>query len=167
MSQRTLGRVAAHARPCCSSCSVVSRAVLQPPQLCRAHSRSYCVLPSAVSCLSCDTTQRPSHLPITIQFTPPAARPSRVRRSSLRAGWPCRRASQPCRRPSPQPYRGPVRPCPGRIVGVAAMPCLLCHDTMHCVVTKAGKWAVAHPAAIIFFLFSLIYIYIYIHLFTY
>ena len=35
-----------------------------------------------------------------------------------------------------------VGPCRGH---PAARPNALCHDTMHYIVTKAGKWAVAHP----------------------
>ena len=44
-------------------------------------------------------------------------------------------------------------------MGVASTPCLLCHDTMHCIVTKAGKWVVAHLAArkIIFFSHNLFF----------
>ena len=87
--------------------------------------------------------------PLRVRRSPLRVRrsPLRVRRSPLHAGRPYHRASQPCHRSSPQPYRGPVQPCPGCIVGAAATPCLLCRDTMHCIVTKAGKWAVAHPAS--------------------
>ena len=41
----------------------------------------------------------------------------------------------------PWPYRGPS---PTR-------PCMLCHDTVYCIVTQNSKWAVAQPATCIFF----------------
>ena len=100
--------------------------------------------------------------PFVSRHNPLAARPSRARRTSHTAGRPCRRGSRPCRRPSPRPYRGLVQPCPGRIVGVAATPCLLCHDKIHCIVTKVGKWAVAHSAGR---KKKIIYIYIYIYIY--
>ena len=41
----------------------------------------------------------------------------------------------------PWPYRGPSPACP----------CLLCHNTICCFVTKPGNWAVAHPSSCKFF----------------
>ena len=41
----------------------------------------------------------------------------------------------------PWPYRGPS----------LARPCLLCHNTLCCIVTKPGNWAVAHPSSCKFF----------------
>ena len=140
---------------CCASCRApyrhAGRHVARPL-------RRIVAPPPMVSRLSRDTTQLPNRTLVTIRpfisrHNPPTAKPSRTRRSPLRTGRPCFRASRPCRRPSPRPYRVLIRPCPGLIVGMVATPCLLCHDTMHCIVTKAGKWAVAHPAARIFFFF--------------
>ena len=134
---------------CCASC----RALLRHAERHVARPlRRIVAPPTAVPCLSRDTTQRQNRAlvmirPFVSRHNPPVARPSRACRSPLHTGRPCRRASQPCRRPSPWPYRGPIRLCPSHIVGMAATPCLLCHDTMHCIVTKAGKWAVAHPTA--------------------
>ena len=170
-SAPTLGPACAHTTPCHRLGLTVSQAVCCVP--CRApyrragrrvaHPLRHIVeLPPAVSHLSHDTTQRPSHPHAMIQFivsrhTPPATRPWHARRLPLLAGRPCRRASRSCRRPSPRPYSGLVRPCPSRIVGVATTLCLLCYDTMHCIVTKAWKWAVAYPAAIIFFFNHIIF----------
>ena len=111
VSQRTLDRVAGcvsgalSSRPCARCCVY------------RSSLRCIVALPSAVSRMSRDTTQRPSCPPVTIQFivsrhTPLAARSSRERHSPLCAGRPCHRASRPCRS-SAAPCRGPFS---GRIV---------------------------------------------------
>ena len=167
MSQAWLGHVAAHAHAPCrrAPARATGPRVAASPTVSRAQ--------PAVSwpCrnLSRDITQRPSRPPVTIRpfvlrHNPPAARPSHACRLPLRPGPSCRRASRPCRRPSPRPYRGPIRSCPSRIVGVAATPFLLCHDTMHCIVTNAWKWAIAHPIARKIFFFSH---HFFFHLFTY
>ena len=46
-----------------------------------------------------------------------------------------------------------VNICLYDILTYNARPIALCHDTMHCIVTKAGKWAIAHPAASYTFFF--------------
>ena len=132
-------------------------------------------------------TQQPSHPPIKIRsFVSRHPPNSQAMRSPLRVGRLCHSVvscpwlavSQPCcppPPPPPPPEHTPTRPYRG------VMP-LPCHDTICCIVTKAGKWAVAHPAARkpFFFFFSLIiffsfvpaivrpqiYIYIYFHVFS-
>ena len=171
VSQRTPGRVAVHSRAPCrrAPASVAAHRVSASPAVSCAQLAVSWPCPRLCRSLSCDTTQRPSRPLVTIrpfvsQHNPPAVRPSSERRSPLRAHRQCRRASRPCHRPSHRPYRGPVRSCPGRIVGVDATPYLLCHDTMHCIVTKAGKWEEAHPTARKIFFFSH---HFFSHLFTY
>ena len=67
-------------------------------------------------------------------------------RTPLRAGQPCRgpigRVVGLCRRAF-WPYRGPP----------IARPCALCQDTIHCIVTQTGKWAVAYPVSNTIFFF--------------
>ena len=106
--------------------------------------RSITAFPSAVSRLYRDTTQRPTRAFVTIRpFVSrpslPTARSSRVRRSPLRAGWPCRR---PC-----WSYRGTGSavswPSPDRVVAPRLRPGhtspAQCHDTIHCIVTQMGS----------------------------
>ena len=86
--------------------------------------------------------------------SPSPLRAGRLCRSVVSCAWLAVSQHAPA-----QPSHGPVP--------------LLCHDTMYCIVTKTGKWAVAHPAANNFFFFlcssyckTIIYIYIYIYIFS-
>ena len=170
VSQRTPGRVAVHASaPCRTPASVAAHRVLASPAVSCSQLAVSWPCPRPCRSLSCDTTQRPSRPPVTIhpfvsQHNPPAVRPSSERRSPLREHRQCRRASRPCRRPSHRQYRGPIRSCPGRMVGVDATPCLMCHDTMHCIVTKAGKWAKAHLTTRKIFFFFTSFFFSFVHL---
>ena len=134
--------------------------------------------PPAVSRLSGHTTQRPSRAPVMIgpfvlQHNPPAAGPSRACRS------PCAQA-------------GRIVACLSRFVVVslvvswplllvhARLLCALCHDTVHCIVTKC-KTGSSPAYCLHLFFFPLnfffhsnywkttrnIYIYIYIYIYSF
>ena len=113
-----------------------------------AISRTSCVISQPVS-RPCYAILRHKRSPLaTIQFLyrdSPLDRPcASVRLSPLRAGRLYRSVvsctwlavSQPCCAPQHAPTRS-----------YRCLVPLLCHDTMYCIVTKTGKWAIAHPAA--------------------
>ena len=83
-----------------------------------------------------------------------------ARCSPLRTGQPCRARGWP--------YRGPLLVVSQECSAVSwlcpSWPCtplracvLLCHDTVCCIVTKPGKWAVAHSSSCNFFFFHIIF----------
>ena len=109
---------------------------------CRTHARLYRRLCHSTLLRHIATQWSPSSM---IQFL---YRDSPLARTCARA-----RAARPCAQ------TGRVVAHVGRVVGPcckASWPCrghptarpnALSHDTMHCIVTKAGKWAVAHLGA--------------------
>ena len=130
------------------------------PNSCRAHyapcrSLSWLCRSTLLSCRRvvsqpCCAILRHKRSPLTtIQFLVSRLTPDQVmhvcaHRSPLRPGRPCRGdvsctwlvVSQPCC----APQHAPARSYHGLVL-------LLCHNTICCIVTKAGKWAVAHPVA--------------------
>ena len=67
------------------------------------------------------------------------------------------RAGRPCRRPHPtisQACSAVSWSCPGWPSTPLRACVLLCHDTVCCIVTKPGNWAVAHSSSCNFFFFT-------------
>ena len=115
-------------------------------------------MPRALSCVVALYCRPLSRYKILHHDTPLVARPcvgAAARPCALAAACPCARAAaRPCARAGRVmarcwPY---CRALGCRVAVPAARPNpTLCHDTICCIVTQIGKWAVAHPISCTFF----------------